>query len=248
MPNAISTVISYCSLDARFLEKCIQQAGAFSKEVVVVSADHRFNGSPEDTSALSEIRGRYPLVRFIELKWSDHSNSRYWHNAMRWAGKEAASTPWVMFLDADEIPEGERMRAFLEKQTMVQDAYVFSCYWYFRDATLQAKKTEFCGLLIRKDLLTESMVFSEHERWECKQHPQLKIADMVTDQGKSLIHHYSWVRTKAEMLQKVASWGHRHDRDWVADIEKEFSGPFTGRDFVHRYKYRTVINRFDIVL
>lgn len=248
MTPAISTVISYCSLDARFLEKCIQQAGAFSKEVVVVSADHRFNGDPEDSTLLNDVKARYPLVRFIELAWSDIETSRYWHNAMRWAGKEAVSTPWVMFLDADEIPEGERMRAFLAQQPMDQDAYIFSCYWYFREATFQAKKTEHCGLLIRRDLLDEEMVYSEHERWECKQHPNLKIADMVTDHGKSLIHHYSWVRTKEEMLKKVASWGHRHDRDWVADIEKEFSGPFTGRDFVHRYKYRKVINRFDIVL
>lgn len=248
MTNAITTVISYCSLDARFLEKCILQAGAFSKEVIVVSADHRFNGTPEDRQLLDELQIRYPLVRFIELEWTPHDNARYWHNMMRWVGKEAASTPWIMFLDADEIPEGERMRAYLAAQPMDQDAYIFSCYWYFRDATLQATKTEHCGLLIRCDLLTESMVFSDQERWECKLHPELKITDMVTDKGRSLIHHYSWVRTKAEMLQKVASWGHKHDRDWVADIEAEFSGPFKGRDFVHRYKYRRVINRFDIAL
>lgn len=118
----ISTVISYCSLDERFLEKCILQAGAFSKEVIVVSADHRFNGVPEDRRILDELQSRYPLVRFIELKWTPHDDARYWHNAMRWAGKEAASTPWIMFLDADEIPEGERMRAFLAQQPMDQDA------------------------------------------------------------------------------------------------------------------------------
>ena len=39
-----------------------------------------------------------------------------------------------------------------------------------------------------------------------------------------------------------------YEHGWSADIEQEFSGPFKGRDFVHRYKYRKVINRFDIVL
>ena len=60
--------------------------------------------------------------------------------------------------------------------------------------------------------------------------------------GQPLVHHYSWVRTKAGMLQKVRAWGHNADSgvDWAAKVEEEFSHPFTGRDFVHGDTFRTL--------
>lgn len=57
---------------------------------------------------------------------------------------------------------------------------------------------------------------------------------------KPLAHHYSWVRTKGEMLKKVETFGHKSDRDWVALVEKEFSHEFSGKDFVSGYEYETV--------
>jgi hypothetical protein len=61
-----------------------------------------------------------------------------------------------------------------------------------------------------------------------------------------MFHHYSWVRTRDEMMKKVQSWGHKNDRDWVALVNEEFSAPFKGSDFVHGYKYKTVSPLFDI--
>jgi hypothetical protein len=52
------------------------------------------------------------------------------------------------------------------------------------------------------------------------------------------------VRTKAQMLAKVRAWGHRHDRDWPALVEAEFSGPFAGTDFVKGLKFDAVPNSF----
>ena len=57
------------------------------------------------------------------------------------------------------------------------------------------------------------------------------------------IHHYSWVRTKEEMLKKVLNWGHKDDSfDWISKIEEEFSRDFNGTDFIHRYNYNIVNN------
>jgi hypothetical protein len=61
-----------------------------------------------------------------------------------------------------------------------------------------------------------------------------------------MFHHFSWVRTKEEMLTKVRSWAHRNDCNWTDLVEQEFTHEFTGRDFVHGYSYRTVPNVFDI--
>jgi hypothetical protein len=61
-----------------------------------------------------------------------------------------------------------------------------------------------------------------------------------------MIHHYSWVRTKEEMLRKVKSWTHSGDRDWVSQVEKEFAHEFNGTDFVHGYEYNIVENKFNL--
>ena len=52
-----------------------------------------------------------------------------------------------------------------------------------------------------------------------------------------MFHHYSWVRTKEQLLRKVASWGHNWERNWTEEVEKEFSRPFNGVDFVHGYEF-----------
>ena len=64
--------------------------------------------------------------------------------------------------------------------------------------------------------------------------------------NEPLIHHYSWVRTKEEMLKKVLNWGHKNDKNWSDLIEEEFSRPFNGTDFVHGYNYNIVENKFNI--
>ena len=63
-----------------------------------------------------------------------------------------------------------------------------------------------------------------------------------------MFHHYSWVRTEEEMMKKVGSWGHKHDRDWPDLVRKEFSNPFQGTDFIHGYQYQTVDSLFEITL
>ena len=75
--------------------------------------------------------------------------------------------------------------------------------------------------------------------------PEPKL-NMVTYGAKPLVHHYSWVRSREEMLQKVKSWGHNQDRNWVKLVEDHFAlseskrGGAGFRDFVHGYAYRTV--------
>lgn len=60
------------------------------------------------------------------------------------------------------------------------------------------------------------------------------------------MNHFSWVRSKQEMLLKVKNWGHNNDRDWLSLIEEEFSRDFNGIDFVHGYSYTLVDNTFNL--
>ena len=64
--------------------------------------------------------------------------------------------------------------------------------------------------------------------------------------GKPMIHHFSWVRTKEEMLKKVHNWGHKNDTNWIDLVEEEFSRPFSGTDFIHKYQYNIVENKFNL--
>jgi hypothetical protein len=66
---------------------------------------------------------------------------------------------------------------------------------------------------------------------------------MILNNNIPMIHHYSWVRTKEQMLQKVKAWGHNADKDWVSLIEEEFSRPFNGKCFVNNYSYEVLDNK-----
>jgi len=57
---------------------------------------------------------------------------------------------------------------------------------------------------------------------------------------KPMIHHYGWAKPKKNLLKKVTTWGHSKDRNWIKLIEKEFSHPFNGTDFLAHYQYKTV--------
>jgi hypothetical protein len=61
------------------------------------------------------------------------------------------------------------------------------------------------------------------------------------------VHHYSWVRTEEEMMNKVSNWAHAKDRpNWRDLVKEEFSRNFNGTDFVHGYSYKLVENIFGI--
>lgn len=81
-----------------------------------------------------------------------------------------------------------------------------------------------CGLLVRKSALQSETLLDVHER----RGTFLSIrGDRLEDvrglDGQPLFHHYSWVKTKQEAKRKVETWGHKNDRVWDLEIEREFS-------------------------
>jgi hypothetical protein len=126
------------------------------------------------------------------------------------------------------------------------DSFVFSCYWYFRNVENQATSREYCGLLTNMKKTTYEMMFTHCERWFNWIYKDLKVAWQCTLGYEVIMHHFSWVRSKDEMLRKVKSWAHSKDRNWEESVKEEFSRPFNGRDFIHGYSYTKVLNRFNI--
>jgi len=239
----ITTIISYCHLDARFIEANIIQNSIFSNDIIIVYYDKLFNGDIDDDSYLIQISKQYLNITLIKLNFNESHDAKYHHNMARWAGQENAKNQWVLFLDADEIPVGNEFINYIPSITNNTTVCTyFKCHWYFRKPEFQSSVTEECGLLLHKSEVKYDLFFSKHERWNYN----FSITcthQILTD---IIFHHYSWVRTKSELLLKTSSWAHQNDKDWAELLDYEFSHDFTGIDPVHNYNYSIAPNIFGI--
>jgi hypothetical protein len=174
----------------------------------------------------------------------------FWHQISRLQGFNAVSDDieYVLFLDVDEIVETERFIPWLNTFPYKDfNAIRFDSYFYFRDIKFRAIETEdWNGItLVKKSELNDEIFFKHSsERLNfinfVAGNKVVKIGDKT---GTPMMHHYSWVRTKEEMLNKVKSWGHHKDRDWASLVEKEFEREFNPNEdtcFVHGYRYSEI--------
>jgi len=241
----IATIINYCTNDHRFINTCISQARLFSEQVIVPISSHFYNGQLENQELLEKTYSN-KNVDFINYTWNSSKPSRYWHNYSRMIGYQniKSDIDWVLYLDADEIVEYDEFSKFISSGHInTHDSFDLLCYWYFRDATYRATSFESAGTLVRRELGNINPD-SNSERGQLLRGRYWQHASI---NNVPIIHHYSWVRTKEEMLSKVKSWGHNQDNiDWVSLVEHEFSHPFNRTDFVHHYGYDIVENKFNI--
>ena len=258
--KSIASIISFCTNDARFLRACIDGVKSYSDQILISVSDHFFNGELENLGLLEQLYKKFPECTFIEFAfdpkelYGSAALSRenpdwvhHWHNSARLVAyyfvKEG--TDALFFLDVDEIVESERFQAWLNSKPLLNAAR-FSSYYYFREARFRAKSWPDAPLLVRKRELDPDWLLDSDERMglflNISGNKESSIHGL---DGKPMVHHYSWVRTKEEMVKKVASWGHHWERNWKNRIEEEFSRPFNGRDFVREYSYEEAIPFFD---
>lgn len=248
----IATIINFCTIEARFIQACIEQCRYFSQQIIVPVCDHFFNGLPENRERLNEIYSAFHDCQFIEYPFIPNRISRkllnqvtrehFWHCASRFVGSSLIDDhiETVLFLDADEVPDGKKFSKWLLSSDYSDHSVMkFSNYWYFREPRYQSLHFEDSIVLAQKRILSPSVLLQPSERdaiYDLLPGPKRREA---TDfDGMPMFHHFSWVRTKDEMLNKVRSWGHRDDRNWEELVEKEFAAPFSGTDFVHHYRFQ----------
>jgi hypothetical protein len=246
----ITTVINYCTNDYRFIGPNIDQCLKFSDEIIIPVCDHFLDGSIENQLLLNEsyqLQQIDPRVKFSEFNWIGGQTPKFFHNMSRWIGFLQSTYDYILFLDADEIIDGDIMKNYLQTEEYKgYDVVTFECYWYFRDPIYRAYNTEQAGSLFKSTILSESLIFSDYERFQYRLMPQIHALNHFKPFNKVTSHHFSWVRTKEQMLRKVSGWGHFLDKDWVTCIHKEFEHQFNGTDFVHEYKYEIVDNIFKV--
>ena len=245
----ISVVINYCTNDERFIRTCLDNALKVSSDVIVPISDHLFDGTPENIDSITKLAQEYPTVKFQLYEWSTGYAQRYWHNISRLVGVSLVpeDVDWILFLDSDEILDSKLFNEFRKDPTFENyDSYKLGCYWYFRDTNIRATTYEDSPVLVRKNLVTIDPNNLYMEREQLHEALNVRKRGMVLQNDTPIVHHYSWVRTKEQMLKKVSTWGHAHDKDWISLVNKEFSRPFNGTDFVHGYKYEIVDNKHNL--
>ncbi|HEX2583165.1 MAG TPA: hypothetical protein VHL30_03520 [Chlamydiales bacterium] len=258
----VAAVINFCSNESRFIGSCIEEARKFAKQIIVPVCDHFFDGSAENRPLLEQVYRAYPDCLFLEYPFipseiprrifKDVSPAHFWHSCSRLIGSSYLNEgiEAVLFLDADEIPDGSHFAEWLEASDYQQNTVMkLSNYWYFREPIYQALSWEDSVVLVHTRAITHDLLLRQEERDAIYNLlPGPKRRQVTGSDGQPMFHHFSWVRTKDEMLKKVLSWGHKGDRNWVELVEQEFASDFRGTDFIHGYQYKTVAPLFDIRL
>ena len=242
----ISTLINYCTNDYGFISACIREASLFSDEVIVPYTDHFYDGSLENLELLQATIQENPKARFLFFPYDPDLDvlPQHWVTYARVAGWKASNpnTDFILFLDADEVVDGSRFLQWLDVFPLSKmNVIKLANYYYFRETKYQAESFEDSVVLARKKYLTEPMIMDFLDRDKSYRDIAEPKARMVLGKDqKPMIHHYSWVRSEEEMIKKVSTWGHSHERNWVQLVKDEFANGFKGVDFVHGYTYKTV--------
>lgn len=253
----LTAVISFCTNDWRYLQRSISELKHFSDQILIIVSDHFFDGSIEDLAFLEELYRLYPDVTFLEyafnplepfgrqhpLNAEDPQRIHHWHNTARLISYYflLPDIDAILFLDADEIVDGERFTVWLHQFSNTYSAIRFSSYLYFREAHFQASRQADAALLVKRSKLTAELLLDEDERMGYFVRIQgPKKNGVLGLDGKPLFHHYSWVKTQEEMLKKCQTWAHHWERDWSRLIEEEYSQEFKGKDFIRGDHYQRV--------
>lgn len=253
-PKKISVVINYCTNEKYFLDACIENVQYFSNDIVVSYGSKLYDGTPENIKLINESRHKYPNVKFVEYKVDPSIDlnqqlgvisrpKAYWHNLARWTGFEKLNNKyWTLFLDVDEIPDGKKFLNFIQTKDLEEDViYKIANYWYYKFVNYQSVYWEDSAILLNTSDLKKENFFGDLERNHILSSSTINnVCRFATNtDGLPLIHHYSWVRTKRQLMFKLRNWGHASD---ISNGEKICDLMFSTSEFNnviknHRYIY-----------
>ena len=244
----IEAVILYSTNDQRFFKSCIQNLLKVNIKCHVVTYSHMWKGLPEDENLLkesSEIFKDNPNYFQYQIQWEPRKDPWYWEGIGRYLATQQVSddSEYILYIDIDEIVNPSLMKEWLLKGDYKKyDSMKLPNYWYWREPIYQSKANEYSTVMLRTSLAKQLEPCPQGRECYYHQFDNHIFYPIETP----FIHHYSWVRTEEEMLNKVKNWGHTSDTDWVSKVKEEFSRPFNGTDFLGRYEYITVDNIFNL--
>ncbi len=245
----ISAIINYCTYDQKFINGVINSVRHVCSEIIVTYCDRFYDGTEENHDLINSTIKSNSDVKFVKMTYSelksmaeidptDRCNEFKFCSYSRFLGRMNASydSDYMMFMDSDEILDPDEFLKFtMSDKFSYGDNYHLESYWYFRDTIYQSIQREPSVVLSYKP--TFDVYALDSDRYSLLKCGVNKNHVMNSFHGPPMVHHFSWARTKDEILKKVSTWGHKYDRDWKSLIENEFSHDFNGTDFVHGYSY-----------
>lgn len=263
----VTVVLSTSSSESCFIEAIVRECLEFAYQVVISVGTARYDGTPENPEFMKKVATiqdnddrvkvvGYEVTKEIAFNPLQRRPDAFWHNVSRIVGlgNIAAGAEWILFLDGDEIPEGKVFKTWLENTELdFTCSYKMANYWYFRDARYQAMQWEDSVVLVSNSIFnketTVPVLMQDDERGDIARVLPKKQRMVVSLDGKPMFHHFSWVRTKKDILDKVRNWGHKGDKPWEQLIEETWNMPFVcgrDKDFVHGYDFIETENVFSV--
>lgn len=268
MEHNIATVIISCSDELHFLDKLLLEVQKFSQYTSVSIGTKRWNGDEENMDKIYDFLVKHedtPNVRFLLYDPIIEASSCPYAQLVqkkdmlpeayaRFIGLESipfnVNCDYVLFLDSDEIIEGDKFKSWLDTLAYKSlEVMKLSCFWYWREPTIRARDYEEDSIvLVKREHCKPELIFHDKARtWFYDSVQGAKQRNIKSPSGDIMIHHYSWCRTKQQMLNKVRAWGHKGDCNYFEDlVEIEFSRPFNGTDFLKGLKYLRCENTFNL--
>lgn len=255
MMHRIGVVVNYCSLERPFLDRCVRECLAFAHDVVVAFGSKLHDGETAEPAEPPQVPHGARAVRY-EVGSRRDDDLAWYCNLARLTGFRALvpACEWVLFLDADEIPDGRRMRAFAEDAALdPRTGYKLAMYWYFRRPDMQSLAHEDSAVLVHRSVLDrdpDALLRCPMERGDVVDLAPGGVMRFVADGAlEPMLHHYSWVRaTPEDLLTKLRTWSHRGQQDWEGRLRAELARPMLDMhtDLVFGKTYRQVHPFFDL--
>lgn len=220
----LATLVSYCSLERAFIGDLVRNAVKFSDVVVVSIGTRLYKGPPEDVeelfkrdilSAVSdpEDRAKLHLATYgVPMHIPSDMHTSHFHDLARLVGFRQAQSVlgatkpdfWVLFLDADEVPDGDRFKTWLDLSpgnlSDTSAMYKFSNYWAFLHPRLVSEDHEDSVFMAHSSLLTRDALMHPRERdgiyLSQPQADRVRLLRNVVgiEDSFPMFWHYSWVR------------------------------------------------------
>lgn len=265
MNESLGVIISFSTNELCFLDALLSQTSLISDDIVVSYGDKFFNGDDQDLTFLKEYATKYPKIKWTKYNVDVNLNVNlrqgvikrpmaYFHNLSRYYAIQQLknTSKWVLIIDADEIPEGNKFNQLyksLHKKT--DNCYKIACFWYFKELKYQARTYEDSPLIIEKKYLTKKNIFTDEERDGIYQDiKQSCHRDIRNIDNLPVMHHFSFIRkNKKDLLKKLQNWGHIDDIFNGIDPQNFVNFIYCDdnvNDVIHKYDYNIVENIFQI--
>ena len=162
---------------------------------------------------------------------------RYWICLARKLGvmEICNKSDWILLLDSDEIVDTSNFQKWIttELPNVNNEVQVinFDNYVYYYKAIYRSNQLENSIVMIKPDIMLNYEHLAINE-WERTAFIKFTLDNMILKNVKLnndivMFHHYSWVRSKQNLISKIKNWGHSDDHATIILLLNDRNSKYT---------------------